>query len=175
LKAEGYEVPQDAIKEALAELFDSVAIHVWHRGDVYHVAREAGWPISQTMADEILSDVEGHVDPEYGITWLTFNIAVQEFYGNFDWSKQGLDEQRCCIGSFLICLDPPDSAQAAETLLYLGRTSLAEALEEAAKMAEKSRLTITCYSIPKGEEPSLDAEWLEQNAHKLWSFEPEAG
>ena len=174
LKEKDYEIPEDVIKSVLSELFDSVAIHVWSRPDVYRVAWEAGWPISQNMADEILSDVEGHVDSEYGITWLTFENAVDEFYGKFDWSKLELQEQQFCLGPFLICLDPPDSPQAQESMLYLSRTSLAEALEETVQLVGNSGAAASGYSIPCDIEPSLDTEWLEQHAHKLWSFEPEA-
>ena len=80
LEEDGYDVPMDVIKGALKDLFDSVAIHTWSRPDVYRVAWEEGWPISQGAADEILSDVERRVDAACGITWLTFEIAVQEFY-----------------------------------------------------------------------------------------------
>ena len=170
LKAEGYEVPEEIIKGALAALFDSVAIHVWSRPDVYRVAWEAGWPISPTMADEILADVEAHADSEYGITWLTFENAVEEFYDDFEWGRMTIEDQDVCMGSFLTCYDPPDSPQAAETMLYLDSTSLGEALDEASDMAANSGLAVSGYSIPKDTEPSLDAAWLETHAHKLWTF-----
>lgn len=170
LKAEGYEVPEEIIKGALAALFDSVAIHTWRRADVYGVAWRAGWPISQTMADEILSDVEAHADPEFGITWLTFENAVDEFYENFEWGKMTIEDQEVCMGSFLICYDPPDSPQALETMLYMDSTSLGEALDEADALAKASGLAVSGYSIPKDTEPSLDAEWLETHANKLWTF-----
>jgi hypothetical protein len=99
---------------------------------------------------------------------------VDEFYGKFDWSKLELQEQQFCLGPFLICLDPPDSPQAQESMLYLSRTSLAEALEETVQLVENSGAAASGYSIPCDIEPSLDTEWLEQHAHKLWSFEPEA-
>ena len=170
LKAAGYAVPDDVIKSTLKELYDSVAIHVWCRADVYGVAWEAGWPISQDMADEILSDVESHADAEYGITWLTFQNAVDEFYEDFEWGRMTIEDQEVCMGSFLICYDPPDSSQAAETMLYLDSTSLGEALDEASDMAADSGVAVSGYSIPKDTEPSLDAEWLEMHAHKLWTF-----
>lgn len=171
LKAAGYEIPDDVIKEALKELFDSVAIHVWCREDVYRVAWESGWPISPTMADEILSDVERHVDAEYGITWLTFENAVQEFYAELDWDHLDPLEDEQCMGSFLICLEPPDYPGAAESMLHLERASLAEALEEADQLAENSGQIVACYSIPKEEPPLLDADWLEKHAHKLMAYD----
>ncbi len=167
LKTEGYEIPDEIIKGALKELFDSVAIHVWCREDVYRVAWEAGWPISPTMADEILSDVERHVNSEYGITWLTFENAADDFYAELDWDHLDPLEDEQCIGSFLVCLEPPDHPGATESMLHLERASLAEALEEADQLAENNGQTVACYSIPKEEPPSLDADWLEKHAHKL--------
>ncbi len=171
LKAEGYEVPDEIIKGALAALFDSVAIHVWSRPDVYHVAWEAGWPISPTMADEILADVEAHADSEYGITWLTFQNAVQEFYAELDWEHLDPLEDEQCIGSFLVCLEPPTQLGASESMLYLERASFAEALEEADQLAENSGQTVACYSIPKEEPPLLESDWLEKHAHKLMAYD----
>ena len=171
LKAEGYEVPDEIIKGALAALFDSVAIHVWSRPDVYRVAWEAGWPISPTMADEILSDVERRVDSEYGITWLTFENAVQEFYAELDWEHLDPLEDEQCMGSFLVCLEPPNQPGASESMLYLERASFAEALEEADQLAENSGQTVACYSIPKEEPPLLEADWLEKHAHKLMAYD----
>lgn len=171
LKAAGYAVPDDVIKSVLSELFDSVAIHVWCREDVYRVAWEAGWPISPTMADEILSDVERHVDAEYGITWLTFDNAVQEFYAELDWEHLDPLEDEQCMGSFLVCLEPPDHPGAAESMLHLERASFAEALEEADQLAQNSGQPVACYSIPKEEPPLLDADWLEKHAHKLMAYD----
>ena len=173
LKAAGYEIANEIIKGALAALFDSVAIHVWCREDVYRVAWEAGWPISPTMADEILSDVERRVDAEYGITWLTFENAVQEFYAELDWDHLDPLEDEQCIGSFLVCLEPLDSPGALENMLHLERASFAEALEEADQLAEKSEQTVACYSIPKEEPPSLDADWLQEYAHQLRKLSPD--
>ncbi|MBT7072954.1 MAG: hypothetical protein HN855_07640 [Anaerolineae bacterium] len=173
LKAEGYEVPDESIKGALAALFDSVAIHTWRRADVYGVAWRAGWPISQTMADEILADVEAHADSEYGITWLTFENAVQEFYAELDWDHLDPLEDEQCMGSFLVCLEPPDYPGAAESMLHLERASFAEALEEADQLAENSGQTVACYSIPKEEPLLLDADWLEKHAHKLLDLQLE--
>jgi hypothetical protein len=171
LKAAGFEVPDEVIKSTLKELFDSVAIHVWCREDVYRVAWEAGWPISPTMADEILSDVERHVDAEYGITWLTFDNAVQEFYAELDWEHLDPLEDEQCMGSFLVCLEPPDHPDAAASMLHLERASFAAALEEADQLAENSGQTVACYSIPKEEPPLLDADWLEKHAHKLMAYD----
>lgn len=175
LKAADFEVPDDVIQSALAALFDSVAIHVWSRPDVYRVAWEIGWPISQTMADEILSDVEQHADAEHGITWLTFENAVQEFYTELDWEHLDPLEDEQCVGSFLVCLEPPDHLGAAGSMLHLEQVSLAEALEEAERLAEKSRQRVACYSIPKQEPPLLDADWLEKHAHQLKAYDVVAG
>jgi hypothetical protein len=175
LPEQGYEIPEDVLKGVLSDLFDRVAIHVWSRPDVYRVAWEEGWPISPDMADEILSDVESHVDSEYGITWMTFEVAVQEFYEDFNWGILPEEDYPNCIGDFLIerhypteIADPP-----LETSLHLNSVSLADALNAASEMAEKTGLEVSVYSIPKDKSPSLDEAWLEQYAHRLWSFKAE--
>ena len=175
LPEQGYAVPENVLKGALSDLFDRVAIHVWSRPDVYRVAWEAGWPISPDMADEILSDVESHVDSAYGITWLTFENAVQEFYEDFNWGILPEEDYPNCIGDFLIERHyPPEIAEPPlETSLHLSSVSLADALNAASEMAETRGLAISVYSVPKDNSPSLDEEWLEQYAHKLWSFKAE--
>jgi hypothetical protein len=176
LEEDGYDVPMDVIKGALKDLFDSVAIHTWSRPDVYRVAWEEGWPISQGAADEILSDVERRVDAEFGITWLTFEIAVQEFYENFDWGKLKREEQEAYIGYFLIEHHyPPGADQPLEAALHLESVSQAAALDAASERADLSDVPVSLYSIPKDKEPSLDEEWLKIYAHKLWEFDSEEG
>ena len=174
LKEDGYDIPMDVIKGALKDLFDSVAVHPWSRPDVYGVAWEEGWPISQGAADGILSDVERKADAEFGITWLTFEIAVQEFYENFDWGKLKREEQEAYIGHFLLERHyPPGADQPLEAALHLKSVSLAAAMDAAAESAEISGVPVSLYSIPKNKEPFLDEEWLEKYAHKLWAYDAE--
>jgi len=174
LEEDGYNVPMDAIKGALKDLFDSAAIHAWSRPDVYRVAWEEGWPISQETADEILSDIERKVDAEFGITWLTFEVAVQEFFENFDWGKLKGEEQEAYIGYFLIERHYQHGAdQPLEAAMHLKSVSLAAALDAASEGAEISGVPVSLYGVPKGKEPSLDEEWLEIYAHKLWEFDAE--
>ena len=176
LEEDGYDIPMDVIKSALKDLFDSVAIHPWSRPDVYRVAWEEGWPISQETADEILSDVERRVDAEFGITWLTFEVAVQEFYEKFDWGKLKREEQEAYIGYFLIERHyPPGLDQPLERALHLKSVSLAAALDAASERADLSDVPVFLYSIPKGKEPSLEQEWMDIYAHKLWEFDTEEG
>ena len=82
LPEHGYPVPISLIQEILNDLFDSVALHLWSREDVVKVVQKRGGPISPEAIDEILANIEGHVDSELGITWLTLEIAVDDFYKN---------------------------------------------------------------------------------------------
>ena len=79
LPKHGYPVPSSIIQKVLGDLFDSVALHVWSRDDVIGLAREMGKNISQDDADEILSNIERHVDSELGITWQTLRYAIGDF------------------------------------------------------------------------------------------------
>ena len=82
LPEHGYLVSVVVIREILNDLFDSVALHVWSREDVIKVAQNRVWPISPEATDEILANIEGHLDSELGITWLTLDIAVDDYYEN---------------------------------------------------------------------------------------------
>lgn len=79
-KLSTYDIPSDVLQEALNDLFDSVAIHVWSRDDVRHVAERQDKKLSPSDIDEILSTVERHVDCDFGITWQSIEIAVDDFY-----------------------------------------------------------------------------------------------
>lgn len=76
----GYDIPDNLVQEALNDLFDSVAIHVWSRDDVRHVAERQDKRLSRSDIDEILSTIERHVDCDLGITWQSIEIAVDDFY-----------------------------------------------------------------------------------------------
>lgn len=167
LQSEGFDVPEGVIARLLSDLFDGVAIHVWSRPDVFRVAWEAGWPISQRMADTILSNIESHVDPEYGITWLTLESAVQDFYEKLDWGTVEPEEREQCIGDFLLVRSVPLDENPA---VHLENVTLASVLETASKLAAADRATVSVYGIPKETAPSLEEEWLKALAHKLWTF-----
>lgn len=54
-------------------------MHVWSREDVIHVAKNNDKSITLDDADEILSNIERHIDCELGITWQSIEIAVDDF------------------------------------------------------------------------------------------------
>ena len=84
LPENGHPVSHNVIQQILNNLFDSVALHVWSREDVIHVAQRRGWAISPEVTDKVLANIERHVDCELGITWQTIEIAVDNFYNETD-------------------------------------------------------------------------------------------
>lgn len=57
---------------------DVIACHLWATDDVLEQAKMLGIEISQQEAEEIIESVHKHADCEYGITWLTLEIAIEE-------------------------------------------------------------------------------------------------
>ena len=56
---------------------------LWQVGDLLDTALNMGKPITKADAVEVLKDIfEGH-DPELGITWITLEVALQEYH--LDW------------------------------------------------------------------------------------------
>ena len=168
---DGRDVPMKTIEMALADLFDGVAIHVWSREDVYKLARGASWPTSKEAADEILSNVERHIDAELGITWMTIDIAMSDFYGSLDWAALKKDEQENYQGCFLLEI----MNQPLESGKLLKNITLASALHDAKEMMAVSGIPVKLYSLSCKEEPSLDQDWLEKNAHELLTFYSKEG
>ena len=79
LPENGYPVPVAVIRQILSDLFDGVALHVWSREDVIDVAPRRGKSLTPDAVDEILANIERHVDSELGITWQTIQYAVDDF------------------------------------------------------------------------------------------------
>ena len=173
---DGHDVPMEAIEMALADLFDGVAIHVWSREDVYKLARGASWPTSKEAADEILSNVERHIDAELGITWMTIDIAMSDFYGSLDWAALKKDEQENYQGCFLLEIMYENShKQPPESGKLLKKATLSTAIHDAKEIMTISGMPVKLYSLSCKEEPSLDQDWLEKNAHELLTFYSKEG
>ncbi len=57
---------------------------LWQVGDLLDTALNMGKPITKEDAIEVLKDLfEGH-DPELGITWITLEVALQEYHLNWN-------------------------------------------------------------------------------------------
>jgi hypothetical protein len=61
---------------------DKIA-HVWQVEDVFESARRAGKPITREDAVEVLQEVFDHLDSDLGITWMTLDIALEDYKIDF--------------------------------------------------------------------------------------------
>lgn len=66
----------DVIKRRLKGTKGHVAVHIWCREDIIQTAKRMGVRLGEKAADEILDDIDAHLDSELGITWDTIYCAV---------------------------------------------------------------------------------------------------
>ncbi len=57
---------------------DVVAAHIWCAEDVLGRAKELHYNCTLEQANEILEDIERHIDCELGITWDTLDSHIEE-------------------------------------------------------------------------------------------------
>ena len=58
---------------------DHIAAHLWCSEDVFQMAGEIGETISKRTANEIIDDIDRHIDSELGITWVTIKCVLQDY------------------------------------------------------------------------------------------------
>ena len=181
LPEHGYPVPPELIRDILNDLFDSVALHVWSREDVIGVAKERSWPTSPEATDEILENIERHVDCELGITWLTIEIAVDDFYGGIDWWELPKKKREQYRGNFIMKLEkdedlPPSEIYTFSPTIWQGDyrllkdKTLQEVFEEAKRIVKESNIPLRLYSIEPG---YTLKEGVEENGKEIADFHPD--
>ncbi len=73
---------------------------LWQVDDLLDTALNMGKPITKADAIEVLKDLfEGH-DPELGITWITLEVALQEYH--LDWKRLPEDRYAEVQGVFKV-------------------------------------------------------------------------
>jgi hypothetical protein len=61
---------------------DKIA-HVWQVSDLLEAALQAGQPITQADAQDLLQDIFASHDSSLGITWTTLECALQDYHLDF--------------------------------------------------------------------------------------------
>ncbi len=60
---------------------DHLAVHIWCIDDVTGTADEIGVKLTVDEANEILDDIDRHIDCDLGITWVTIKCAIEDYMG----------------------------------------------------------------------------------------------
>jgi len=69
---------RDDILRVLSEYWSDKIAHVWQVDDVIDVAVRTGKPITAQAANDVLQNIYDHIDCEYGITWTTIDVALED-------------------------------------------------------------------------------------------------
>jgi len=114
---------------------DKIA-HVWQVEDVFESARRAGKPITREDAVEILHEVFDHLDSDLGITWMTLDIALEDY--KIDFRSLPVDQYSNVHGVFKVWLQGDSSFQQFGTYPQKADGNLPEALAFSKELAKKN-------------------------------------
>jgi hypothetical protein len=93
-------VPNGDVLRILHEYWQDKIAPVWQVDDLLQTALHAGVPITKDDALTVLKDLfEGH-DAELGITWMTLEVALQEY--RLNWKQLSEDRQAEVQGVFKV-------------------------------------------------------------------------
>jgi hypothetical protein len=77
------------VMAALCEYWQDKIAHVWEVADLLECAARAGKPITRADAGCLLDQIFDHLDSELGITWLTLEVALEDYQLDFKALPQG--------------------------------------------------------------------------------------
>lgn len=70
---------RDDILRVLSEYWSDKIAHVWQVDDVIDAALRTGIPITAQAANDVLQNVFNHIDSEYGVSWTTLDVALEDY------------------------------------------------------------------------------------------------
>lgn len=143
---------------------DKIA-HVWQVEDMLETALNTGTPITKEDAVAILKDLfEGH-DAELGITWMTLEVALQEY--RLDWKSLPEDRYPQVQGVFKVWRKGDPVAHQIGLFPNCVQHNLPQALAIARSLADETPGTpilIGCQPLQSDEvEPWLSVMREEEN------------
>lgn len=135
---------------------DKIA-HVWQVEDVFESAHRAGKPITREDAAEVLHEVFDHLDSDLGITWMTMDIALEDY--KIDFRSLPVDQYRNVHEVFKVWLQDDPSTQQFGTYPQKADGNLPAVLAFAKELAKKNlgaAVSVACEQDSHGEaEPWL--------------------
>ena len=63
---------------------ESICMHYWQVGDVMEQAEEMGEELTREEAEQILEDMERHIDSEMGVSWTSVSVGIEDFISKRD-------------------------------------------------------------------------------------------
>ena len=57
---------------------ETICVHYWQIGDVFHIAEEMGEKVTNDEAQEILEEIEDNIDSEMGVSWTTIRVGIED-------------------------------------------------------------------------------------------------
>ena len=120
----------------LARYWQDKIAHVWQVEDIFESASRAGKPITREDAVEILHEVFDHLDSDLGITWMTLEIALEDY--KIDFRSLPVDQHPNVHVVFKVWLQGEPSAQHFGTYPQKADGNLPEALAIAKELVKKN-------------------------------------
>ena len=77
-------IPNEDVLRILHHYWQDKIAPIWQVDDLLETALNAGIPITKDDAVAVLKDLFEGLDAELGITWITLEVALQEYHLNFN-------------------------------------------------------------------------------------------
>ena len=145
----------EEIEEALAPIFDQVAIATIRADDILAQAQRLAMPMDEQGILAILDALEISLSQEDSLSLDAVNDQVQAWFDKMDWERLSPERMKEFQGSFLLLHFPQD----AETSIYknLPETNLWEVYQEAQGLEKESNRYVEILSV----DPNLGSDDLD--------------
>lgn len=152
---------RNMILNRIESYLSNYALQIWGISDIHDVAEKNCYPMSDSIAREILADIDNHQSAEHGITWDTLENAMDTRLNSEDFSAFTDEEMEDLKGSFILFL----TTQETFDFEILEKIDLSTVLLKAHLWAgaDKGNVEIYCSNedILYGLDPSENAGMFE--------------
>ncbi len=124
-----------ALRVLAAYWRDKIA-HVWQVSDLLEAALQAGQPITQADAQDLLKDIFASHDSSLGITWTTLECALQDY--QLDFARLAESQYAEVCGIFKVWREQEPVAHQFGLYPNLATGNLPAALAQARSLASQS-------------------------------------
>ena len=149
------------VLSSLGRYWQDKIAHVWQVEDVFESARRAGKPITREDAVEVLHEVFDHLDSDLGITWMTLDVALEDY--QIDFRSLPVDQHPNVHGVFRVWRQGDPNARQFGVVPNKVDGNLPEALAFAKELAEENPgvpVFVACEPDSKSEaKPWLAVTW----------------